>query len=54
MVRCSRGLVQCERVITMTLKTPSEFQDLGWFHPTDFHYFQSEEISIWLAIGKLQ
>jgi hypothetical protein len=54
MVKCSAELVQCEKVITMTLKTPSEFQDLGWFHLTEFHYFQSEEISIWVATGTLQ
>jgi hypothetical protein len=54
MVKLSAGLVQCERVITMTLKTLSEFLDLAWFHLIDFQYFQSEEISIWVATGTLQ
>jgi len=48
------GLVQCERVITMTFRNPSEFQNLVWFNLTDFYYFQSEEISIWVATDTLQ
>jgi len=38
----------------MTLKTPSELQDLGWFHLIAFHYFKNEEIPIWVATGTLQ